>query len=139
MTEILQQVQAKADIVIIDAPPVLPVTDAVVLAQRVDGVLVVVRDSQTKVGAVTQTVEQLRRVGTNVIGLVVNDIATGRLSYGYHYGRYAKYYHYESQEEASKPKRHAWLRRKLARQAHAKPGEQRTHVMPALHEEDSAA
>jgi len=138
MTEVLHQVQVNADIVIIDAPPVLPVTDATVLAQRVDGVLVVVRDRQTKVAAVKQTVEQLRRVGANVIGLVVNDIATGRLGNGYRYGRYARYYRYETQEEAPKRAWHAWIRRKAAGQADVMPKEQGTRVIPALHEEDHA-
>jgi len=61
------------------------------------------------------------------------------LGYGYRSGRYARYYHYESQEETPKPVWHAWLRRKAAGPAQAEPGKQRTRVMPALHEEDHAA
>ena len=87
MGEILARMSAQADMVIIDAPPMMPVTDAAVLSKHVDGVVVVVRAGQTKTSAVVQIVEQLRRMNAHIVGLVVNDITPRRLrGYEYYYG-----------------------------------------------------
>ena len=87
MGEILTQLGARSDLVLIDAPPMLPVTDAAVLSQHVDGVIIVVRAGQTKTSAVVQIVEQLRRTNAHIVGLVVNDITPRRLrGYEYYYG-----------------------------------------------------
>ena len=55
-------------------PPVLSVTDAVVLAPLVDGVLIVVKPGVTKMTALKYAVEQLRCMGANIIGVVINDV-----------------------------------------------------------------
>ncbi len=88
MREILAQVQGQADIVVIDSPPVLSVTDAAVLAPLVDGVLLVVRPGETKLSALKQAVAQLRLVNANLIGLVVNGVGNGRSRYGNYYRGY---------------------------------------------------
>jgi capsular exopolysaccharide synthesis family protein len=91
MAEILQELGQLADVVIIDAPPMMPVTDAAVLSKQVDGVMVVVRAGKTKTSAVVQIVEQLRRGNAHILGLVINDITVRRVrGYGYYYNR--KYY-----------------------------------------------
>jgi capsular exopolysaccharide synthesis family protein len=91
MRDVLENVKASADLVIIDAPPVMPVTDAMVLAAQVDGVLLVVRAGLTRETAVIQIVEQMRRSNVNIIGLVVNDIEKNRMR-GYTYRRGQYYY-----------------------------------------------
>ncbi len=81
--------------VLIDTPPVLSVTDAVVLAPLVDGVLVVVRPGQTKMAALRTTIERLRYVGGNVVGVVLNGIDYRSARYGYYYkNHYYKNYVY---------------------------------------------
>lgn len=100
MAEILRHAQHDADIVIIDAPPLIPVTDAAVLGQRVDGVLLVVRAGQTKLAAAKHAAEQLQHVQANIVGTVLNDIPTGRGRYGYRYRRYHKYYRYDNEPTA---------------------------------------
>jgi capsular exopolysaccharide synthesis family protein len=113
MDEILRHVQQQADVVIIDAPPTLPVTDAAVLAQRVDGVLVVVRDGHTKLAAAKQAVDQLRHVQANVIGVVVNGVSSGRMRSAYGYHGYSQY-DYNSYTDAAprKSSGRTWFRRK---------------------------
>ena len=76
------------DMVLIDSPPVMAATDAAVLASRVDGVLLVVKPGSTKLGACEQTVEQLRRSGANLLGVVLNDVPLGRSRYNYYYRDY---------------------------------------------------
>ncbi|GAC1552594.1 MAG: polysaccharide biosynthesis tyrosine autokinase [Herpetosiphon sp.] len=89
MIEILNEVQAHASIVIIDSPPVLAVTDPAILGIRADGVVLVVRIGKTKIGGCLFAVEQLRHVGANVIGIVVNDAPVGGGNYGQAYSAYA--------------------------------------------------
>jgi Mrp family chromosome partitioning ATPase len=111
MTEILNLLRDQFNTVIVDSPPTLLVTDAMVLAQRVDGVLLVVKPSVTKWAALRQAIEQLQRVKANLLGVVVNDVNPGRSRYyyyrGYYKQKYGKGYHYaenEAPESVAKPK-----------------------------------
>ncbi|GAC1355900.1 MAG: hypothetical protein NVSMB42_14470 [Herpetosiphon sp.] len=92
MLDLLETAVGMADIVLIDTPPVNAVTDPAVLSSHVDGVMVVVRAGETKIRACKQAVEQLRRAGARVIGIVVNDVPLGRSGYGYAYQGYYYYY-----------------------------------------------
>ena len=89
LRELLGLLTQHVDVVVIDSPPVLPVTDAAVLAQNVDGVLLVVDAGETRRGIAQHAVESLRQVGANVIGAVLNRVPTGKRGY-YHY--YREYY-----------------------------------------------
>jgi len=111
MSEILNLLHDQFNTVIIDSPPTLLVTDAMVLAQRVDGVLLVVKPSVTKWSALRQSIEQLQHVKANLLGIVVNDINIGRSRYyyyrGYYRQKYGKNYHYaesDAQELVAEPK-----------------------------------
>jgi succinoglycan biosynthesis transport protein ExoP len=95
MMEIIKQINEQSDLLILDTPPVLAVTDAVVLASHVDAVLLVVKPGVTRMEAAKQSVEQLRRVGANLIGIVLNDVEFKRSSYyyrGYYYAYYNTYH-----------------------------------------------
>jgi polysaccharide biosynthesis transport protein len=77
------------DIVLIDTPPVLPVTDAVVLSQVSDATLLVVAAGQTRRGELQRSVERLEQVNASVVGLILNEVTRLRSgSYGYRYGGY---------------------------------------------------
>lgn len=110
MQAILGMVLENADIVLIDTPPILAVTDASVLAPFVDGVLLVVRPGKTHISAVYQTVEQLRHVNARLLGVVLNniDLRGSHYSHRYHYYRdYSAYQDYygskgKKSERASK-------------------------------------
>jgi len=88
MQELLDELAQQVDVVLIDSPPVLPVTDAAVLAQRVDGVLLVVRAGETRREMARQAVESLRQVGANPIGVVLNNVGGRRGGYYYYYHDY---------------------------------------------------
>jgi|Deesub1362A_J573_1020465.scaffolds.fasta_scaffold06619_3 non-specific protein-tyrosine kinase len=87
MREIISSLSQGADLVILDTPPAGVVTDASVLAPFVDAVLLVVNPTRTRMGAALHAVEQLRRGGANVIGVVFNNVPVGRHGYyrGYSY------------------------------------------------------
>jgi capsular exopolysaccharide synthesis family protein len=79
----------KVDIILVDSPPVLPVTDAAVLSTSVDGTLLVAMAGQTTTKDVIRSMEILRNVDTTVVGAVLNG-ATAESGYGYGYGYYAE-------------------------------------------------
>jgi non-specific protein-tyrosine kinase len=95
MQTILTAMTQNADIVLVDSPPALAVTDAAVLAPSVDGVLLVVRPGKTRGRALAQTLEQLRQVGGNVLGVVINDVVTHGSAYSYRYKYYRNYAAYQ--------------------------------------------
>ena len=100
MDNILERLKNHADVVLVDTPPVLAVTDSVVLGKRVDGVLLVIRAGTTKIVAAQQTVNQLRRLNVNILGVVINDIPTrGARYYYYSNGYYAYQGYYEASEQ----------------------------------------
>jgi polysaccharide biosynthesis transport protein len=91
MVEIIRLVSSQVETVIIDSPPVIAVTDSSVLAPRVDGVLLVLKPGVTHLGAARQTVDQLQRLGANLLGVVLNEVDLRRS--GYYYSHYKGYYH----------------------------------------------
>jgi len=103
MMQILDQLIQRYDLVLIDTPPLLSVTDAAALAPATDGVILVVKPGVTKLSALQQALEQLRAVGARVLGVVLNEVNPGSRKYGYYYNRYySKYSHYY--EEKGGPK-----------------------------------
>ena len=90
MAELIETLQARFDIVLIDAPPLLPVTDAAVLASRVDGVLLIARMGRTRREQLRRAAESLRAVDARMLGTVLNMVPPkGRE--GYYYGTYDLY------------------------------------------------
>ncbi len=75
MVEVIEALKARADMVLFDAPPVIAVTDAAILATRVDGVLLVVSAGVTKRDYVLQAKELLERVSARVVGVVLTNVS----------------------------------------------------------------
>jgi capsular exopolysaccharide synthesis family protein len=74
---VLSEIAARADVVVIDAPPVLPVADALVLAPQVDGVVLVVRHGKTLRHAAAEAARRLEAIGAPFIGYVLNGVPRG--------------------------------------------------------------
>ncbi len=88
MEEVLSTLAGLADHVLVDTPPVLLVADALSLASRVDGVLVVARMNSTTSDEAREMRTLLARAGARLIGVVVNGVKAGK-GYRYRYGYYA--------------------------------------------------
>lgn len=88
MIETITQLRKIFDVIVIDAPPLLPVTDAALLTSQADGALLVVRHGKTTRDHVRHAVERLEAVGGRTLGVVLNMVpARGSAdSYGYGYG-----------------------------------------------------
>ncbi len=74
MESMLRELRKRFKFVVIDSPPVLPVTDAMILSTLVDGVVFVVESGATVRGAVTRARKILQNVGANVLGIVLNKV-----------------------------------------------------------------
>ncbi len=103
MDHILEEAEKVADVVILDSPPSL-VADVQILAAKVDGVILVIHPGHTQADSAQAAMEQLRRAGARVIGVVLNRIPRHRAEYygGYsHYSPYYSGYQYEAGEPTS--------------------------------------
>jgi capsular exopolysaccharide synthesis family protein len=76
MKETMAALLEQADVLLFDVPPVLVVTDALVLAVQTDGVLLVVKAGSTKREHVQQARERLERVNARIVGAVLNNAPT---------------------------------------------------------------
>jgi non-specific protein-tyrosine kinase len=96
MMEVLNILGKQFNIIIIDSPPLLAVTDALVLAPKMDGVILVIDPKKTKRAALKHSIDQLRKVNTNLLGVVLNNVKVKQSPYyynrKYYYGKqYGKY------------------------------------------------
>ncbi len=84
--EIFARLRHHFDVVLIDSPPVLPVTDAAILARHADVTLVLAAAGQTRRADLRRTVEKLNQVNATILGIVLNKVTrqTER-NYGYSY------------------------------------------------------
>lgn len=100
MSDILEDLKNRFDYVLVDTPPIMPVTDAAVMASKVDGVIMLLES-----GAVSPTVAKeakirLEQAGAHILGAVLNkvDVTSGHYGYGNGYGYYY-YYGNEAKKE----------------------------------------
>ena len=93
---VLDDLIERYDRVILDSPPVMVVTDAVILSTLVDGVLLVARTGLTSRVAHREAARQLLDVGANLLGSVLNDMDLEKKGYGYYRYRRYGYYKYGS-------------------------------------------
>lgn len=86
MHDLLDELRQKYDVVLIDAPPLLPVTDAALLAAAADGAILVVRHGKSTRDQVAHAVERLEAVDAELTGLVLNMVPAKSTGHGYGYG-----------------------------------------------------
>ena len=79
------------DYVIVDTPPIQPVSDTLFISQTTDHNLLIVRASVTKIVGIKSVLKKLQNVEVNIDGLVFNDLDTSKASY-YGYYQYGGYY-----------------------------------------------
>jgi len=95
MQHLIEVLTQAADIVIFDSPPVLAVTDAVVMGRQMDGVLMVADAGSTREHALAQATAELQKTGANVLGVALNRLDTRR-------GGYYYYYYYSDEQDGQR-------------------------------------
>ncbi|MBX3013393.1 MAG: polysaccharide biosynthesis tyrosine autokinase [Caldilineaceae bacterium] len=100
MRKLLETLKAESDMLIIDTPPLLAVTDAQILSDDVQGVLLVVNSSRTARTTVATGATTLHQVGARLLGVVLNDMTSSPRGY-YYYDSYNNYYYTEDEKKES--------------------------------------
>ncbi len=84
MAELLTLLKSQAEYVLLDAPPIIAVTDAAVLSSRVDGVLLVINAGKTRRDLALKARDMLRQVNANLLGVVLNNARVDKSAYEYY-------------------------------------------------------
>lgn len=126
MESLLADLRRDFDVIIIDAPPLLPVTDAALLAAQADGAVVVVRHGRTTRDQLQHSLERLEAVDAKALGVVINLAPSRKNRTGYGYG-YGYGYGFESEQEvdSKRSRRETTARVKAETKAAARPAGRR--------------
>jgi exopolysaccharide transport family protein len=99
MRDLIAELRAEFDHIVIDTPPTLSVTDAVVLSPRADATILVIRSGQTTKQALRRARDILTQVNAHVAGVLLNAVDLTSPDYYYYYeyqGKYGQYYQEDS-------------------------------------------
>jgi capsular exopolysaccharide synthesis family protein len=102
MREAIAELRRRFKFIVIDSPPVMAATDAVILSALTDGVLLVVRSGETPKEAFTRTRDLLAAVKCRLLGVVLNAVDSSAPDYYYSYRYYPYAYGYGYGEDADK-------------------------------------
>jgi len=98
MRDLLAELRQQFDHIVIDTPPTLSVTDAVVLSPRADATILVIRSGQTTKQALRRARDILTQVNAHVAGVLLNAVDLTSPDYYYYYEYQGKYSHYYQEE-----------------------------------------
>jgi capsular exopolysaccharide synthesis family protein len=140
-SEMIHVLREQYDIVLIDTPPVLAVTDPCVVAPRVDGVVLLIRITKHVRPHAKRALESLESLGANLLGIVVNGVGGVRPGVGYGFGsqyghryaansgyydsysyNYGAYHHYYDDEDEESPTEDQVDPRQIARRGSSDVG-----------------
>jgi polysaccharide biosynthesis transport protein len=98
LADAIAELRTKYKFIVIDSPPIMAATDAVILSVQADGVLLVVRSGETPKVAFTRTRDLLTSVKSRILGVVLNAVDSSAPDYYYSYRYYPYSYGYGPQE-----------------------------------------
>lgn len=119
MENLLADLRRDFDVIIIDAPPLLPVTDAALLAAQADGAVVVVRHGRTTRDQLQHSVERLEAVDAKALGVVINQAPSRKNRTGYGYG-YGYGYGFEAETDTKRSRSEASARARAESRAESR-------------------
>ncbi len=90
MSFLIANLEKRFDVLLFDTPPVLPASDALLLAPYTDGVLLIIKAGEVNRELIQKAVEQFRLSQSKILGVVLNQVDAKPGSYYYKY--YQKYY-----------------------------------------------
>ena len=100
MHQLLDELTARFDLVILDSPPVLGLADAPLMAALVDGVIIVIQSDRSRRGSLKASLRRLRSMGTNILGGVLTKFDPSDMG-----NRYSEYYGYNYYQYSSTPEK----------------------------------
>lgn len=96
MVDILEELKQHFDYVLVDTPPIMPVTDAAVVSAKVDGTILVIASGAVSPSIAVEAKTRLEQAGAHLLGVVLNKVDVAANS---HYGYYYYYGHEHHEEE----------------------------------------
>ena len=110
----LRELKERYDYVLIDSPPVIAVTDALILAKKVDMILLVVKVDYVEKDIIKRSKEMISIVESNFTGAIANGIEAHKYyrGYSFYYYYYSNYYYYDEDKSKKKPTK-AYIRKLL--------------------------
>lgn len=97
MVDILAELKQHFDYVLVDTPPIMPVTDAAVVSAKVDGTILVIASGAVSPSIAVEAKTRLEQAGAHLLGVVLNKVDVGANS---HYG-YGYYYYYGNEHNGT--------------------------------------
>ena len=99
MKVLIEQLKLRFDIILIDTPPIIAVTDALILSKIIDNFILVCRSTVTQKGALDRAIKSLNQVGGKFDGAILNALSEGdNYGSGYYYNYYQYYYNEDSKK-----------------------------------------
>jgi tyrosine-protein kinase Etk/Wzc len=120
MRTLLNELKKHFEMIIMDSPPVIAVTDAMVLASKMDGVLLVVKAGQSQLDMVKRAKEMLHGINARLLGAVLNDVRPDHMTGSYYY-YYKNYYAYGDTNATGSDKQNGEVRRKRRPEPNPQP------------------
>lgn len=97
MVDIFKELKQHFDYVLVDTPPIMPVTDAAVVSGKVDGTIMVIASGTVSPAIAVEAKTRLEQAGAHLLGVVLNKVdVSGNSHYGYGY-----YYYYGTEHKSS--------------------------------------
>lgn len=95
MSQLVRQLEEEWDVVLLDSPPIVAVTDASMISREIDAIAIVVKAGSTERSAVARALDTLQNVKAPLIGAILNGASQQSLGgkYAYYYSYYNYYYH----------------------------------------------
>ena len=101
MGELVSELAANYDYVLLDAPPIIPVTDAAVLSRKVDGVILLLASGEVSPQIAKEAKTRLEQAGAHILGVVLNKVDIGGNN-----NKYSYYYYYGNEDGSGSRHRH---------------------------------
>lgn len=134
MEQFIKEAREEFDVILFDAPPILPVTDAAILSKRTDATLLIYRTGKVPRAALKRAKVQIEAVGARVLGVVLNDLRADLVGYSGSQYYYGKYYGASGESEVlaesnNKKSASGWqkFKRSLGLSRKSKEGEHKRH------------
>lgn len=105
MQELLHQLQEDYDVIVLDSPPIIAVTDAAIISTKVDGTILVVSSGQTNRDAIQRASALLENVNSRILGILLNGVDLQGMYGSYYYNYYYHYYYNYYSKPGKKRKR----------------------------------
>jgi len=91
---VVEELRGMYEYVVIDSPPLMPVTDAIEISAYSDGVIIVAKQGDTSINILKKSIDLLEKTNAKILGIVLNEVHFNSSTMGYRYREYRKYHYH---------------------------------------------